>query len=290
MTELELPQATHFGDLNLAESYTLPARVIEGGIRVLSEAGLVGTFHRRPKALLQKAYDDSIIPEADWEVICGRIPYSESGERRYGYSTRILGIMVKAMLSSRNRGPLTKAQQRHISTILVIRDALVDVAIDSLIDECTGYQLVRPDDALQKLFEKYLQEHARKWAKTFPDDFWNKLAKVRGIADFELQNRPGYFGHLVNDLVYSRLAPRVLEELKRMNPRMPYGERANRHHQYLTLNDGLPELRDHLNGLMFLMDGYQGNWDGFYARLNQSRPQFGKTLELDIYQEFEGVG
>ena len=289
MTDKSLPRATHFGDLNLANSFAIPARVVEGENRILTETGLVSTFRSKPKALMQKIYDEGFVSKSDWKIICTRIPYSENGERRYGYSTRILGIMVKGVLRYDKNRPLTKAQQRRLQLIHVIRDALVDVAIDALVDECTGYQAKRPDDALQQLLEKYLQEHARKWAKTFPDEFWIKLARVRGIKNFELHHRPNYFGHLVNNIVYSRLAPNVLEELKRMNPRLSYGERANRHHQHLTEPHGLPELREHLVGVMILMDVYPKDWRQFILALNIARPKFGANYELDIYEDFEGV-
>lgn len=285
-----LPQVTHSGDLMLADSFAFPARVIGDGIRILTEIGLRATFsNRRPKALMQKVYDEGFISKQDWKVVCERIPYIENGKKKYGYKTKILGVMVKCILNYNKKKTLTKAQQRHVSKIHMIRDALVDVAIDALVDECTGYQKIRPDDDLQKLFEKYLREHARKWAKTFPDEFWIKLARLKGIKEFDLQHRPAYFGHLVNNLVYSRLAPHILEKLKEINPRRIHGERANRHHQYLTLDHGLPELKEHLIGLMWLMDTFKTDWNKFINALNRTRPKYGGNYELDIYEEFEGI-
>ncbi len=285
------PVATHFGDLNLGNRFLLPARVLENDIRLLTERGLIATFNAKPKSLMQRVYEEGVISEEEWEIACARLPYVENGEQRFGYSTNVLGVMVRGLLSFSKRRKLTKAQQKRMAIITVIRDALVDVAIDALVDECTGYQRLRADDSLQKIFDKYLQKHARKWAKTFPDAFWVKLAKLRGIKKFDIQNRPSYFGHLVNDLIYARLAPHVLEELKRRNPRVPNGDRPNRHHQYFNEADGLPELRDHIKTVMVLMDVFPTNERHFMSALDRVCPKFGSNyeLELDIYEEFEGL-
>ena len=112
---------------------------------------------------------------------------------------------------------------------------------------------------------------------------------MRGIKKFDIRNRPSYSGHLVNDLVYSRLAPNILEEFKRLNPRVSDGEEPNRHHQYLTEKKGLPELRDHLVVGMGFMDAHPTNWRGFKSNLDKARPKYWSNYELDIYEEFEGL-
>ncbi|WP_084788666.1 P63C domain-containing protein [Bradyrhizobium sp. Cp5.3] len=42
------------------------------------------------------------------------------------------------------------------------------------------------------------------------------------------------------------LAPGVLEELKKANPRQESGRRKHKHFQWLTENRGYPKLREHL--------------------------------------------
>jgi hypothetical protein len=46
--------------------------------------------------------------------------------------------------------------------------------------------------------------------------------------------RPRYFGLLTNDIVYDRLAPGVLDELKKVNPKDDAGRRKRKHFQWLT--------------------------------------------------------
>ncbi|MGP8198211.1 MAG: P63C domain-containing protein [Limisphaerales bacterium] len=44
----------------------------------------------------------------------------------------------------------------------------------------------------------------------------------------------GCVGELTNDLVYERLAPGILEELRRKNPKSETGNRKSRHHHWLS--------------------------------------------------------
>ncbi len=66
-----------------------------------------------------------------------------------------------------------------------------------------------------------------------------------------------YFGLLTNDVVYDRLAPGVLEELKQRTPKRESGKSAGRRKhkffQWLTTNKGYPKLREHLGSVVAIM-------------------------------------
>ena len=57
-----------------------------------------------------------------------------------------------------------------------------------------------------------------------------------------------------------RLALEVLDELKRIHPTLPSGQRRVRHHQWYTPDLGRPKLKEHLAGVMALMRGASPNW------------------------------
>lgn len=67
------------------------------------------------------------------------------------------------------------------------------------------------------------------------------------------ENRPGIVAYYTNDVVYSRLAPGVLEELRTRNPLKETGGRASKHHQWLTEEIGHPGLSNHLHAVITLM-------------------------------------
>ena len=82
-------------------------------------------------------------------------------------------------------------------------------------------------------------------------------------------NHPQVIGHYTNNIIYARLAPGVLEELRRRNPTIRPGQRRNRHHQWFTKDYGHPTLMKHITGVIFLMRA-SATWDQFIALLDQS--------------------
>lgn len=84
---------------------------------------------------------------------------------------------------------------------------------------------------------------------------------------------------LTADLVYSRLAPGVLEELRRLTPKDDKGRRKNKLFQWLTTDIGHPVLRDHVTGITFLAKSHKdGSWDDYYDAVERAAPQFGRTM------------
>ncbi len=93
--------------------------------------------------------------------------------------------------------------------------------------------------------------------------------------------RPAFVGHWVNNIVYSRLAPGIVKKLKEINPRNESGNRRNKHHQHLTEDHGIPELREHLSKTMVLMDAAANNRE-FERLLNRSMPKYGDTMQFPL--------
>lgn len=118
------------------------------------------------------------------------------------------------------------------------------------------------------------------WVQTFPDDFYRELFRLRGL-DYPQATvqRPQYFGHLTNDIVYKRLAPGVLGELKSVTPRGEKGRRKHKYFQRLTSNVGYPKLREHLGSVVTLMK-LSDDWHDFTRKLDRIHPRVGDTLQL----------
>ncbi len=156
--------------------------------------------------------------------------------------------------------------------------------IVALVDEATGYQYARARDALEKILERYISEHLVKWAKRFPDDFYEEMFRLKGWDYLDpIKSRPGVVGKYTNDIVYERLAPGVLEELQRLNPPTDKGYRKTRHHQWLTTDVGHPALRDHLMGVVALMKATpNGGWAQFKRMLTRVYPKCSEQIELAL--------
>jgi P63C domain len=100
--------------------------------------------------------------------------------------------------------------------------------------------------------------------------------------------KPRYFGHLTNDIVYKRLAPGVLNELKRVTPKDEKGRRRHKYHQRLTTNVGYPKLREHLGSVVTLMK-LSHDWADFQRKLDRIHPRIGDTIPLP-FDEYDDQG
>ena len=159
---------------------------------------------------------------------------------------------------------------------------LAGVGIVALVDEATGFQHDRARDALEEILDRFISEELRKWAKTFPDEFYKEMFRLKGwpYAPWSVK-RPGVVGHYTNDWVYARLAPGVLDELRRVNPKLSSGGRRWRHPQWLTEDVGHPRLREHLAAVIALMRA-SSTYDQFQRSLQRAFPKINTTLEMPL--------
>lgn len=206
---------------------------------------------------------------------------SRPGVTVHGLDTSTFIEILRAILKAK----LTKTQ-RHLGeraqTMLI---ALANTTLDSIVYQESGYWKTIEGQRVAEILDNYLQEHARKWAKTFPDDFWVKLIRVKGYPSYVALKRPAFVGHWVNDIVWDRLVPGARKKLNELNPRLPAGYRKNKHHQHTTEDYGLPELKAHLIKVMAYMDA-AANDTQFMRMLNRGTPKFGNTYEMaleDVY-------
>jgi hypothetical protein len=159
------------------------------------------------------------------------------------------------------------------------------VGIDALVDEATGYQDFRPRDALAKILEKFVAKELRPWIRTFEPAFYREIFRLNGWEYSENGGSPGVVGHWTNNIVYKRLAPGVLDELKRLTPRLPSGRLKHRLFQRLTDDIGHPKLKQHLEGVTMLMK-YSPDWQTFMHRLDREYPQYGSTPMLPYPENY----
>ena len=277
-------------------NWEVPCYVLADKRRVLVQRGVMdaldmsqgtagrGGGDRLAKFVATKALNPFVSNELAQVIKIPIIFQTTNGSRAYGYEATVLADLCDAVLEARKQGKLHYQQEHIAERCEALVRAFAKVGIIALVDEATGYQEVRDKLALQKILDKYLTADKAKWAKTFPNDFYKKLFRVRGLPyDPTTVKRPGFIGHDTNNIVYDRLAPGVLKKLQEYNPKTDRGYRKDRHHQFFTQDYGVPELKQHILNLMFLMDAAgDRNWKGFLAMLNRAAPRKGANLELDL--------
>src|SRR5690606_18352783 len=86
------------------------------------------------------------------------------------------------------------------------------------------------------------------------------------------------------DLVYARLAPDMLKELEKRNPKDDRGHRRARHHQWLTEDVGHPALAQHLHALIALMRA-SDNWAQFKTLIARALPRRTRIEDLPLFNQ-----
>lgn len=209
-----------------------------------------------------------------------KLPYT--GAVAYGYPATILADVCDAILRARDGGSIGPRQVGIVKQADILVRGFARVGIVALVDEATGYQRDRAKDALAKILEAFVAKELQAWVQTFPADFYEQIFRLRGLEfPHASVQRPRYFGTLTNDLVYKRLAPGVLSELKRVTPRNDGGRPTAKYFQSLTSNVGYPKLKEHLGAVVALMR-ISKSWGQFINLLNEHYPRYGDTLMLPL--------
>lgn len=199
----------------------------------------------------------------------------------HGYRAEILADLCDALLEARKEKALITEQEiRYGQYAELLVRGFARVGIVALVDEATGYQEIRAKDALQAILDKYLRKEFAAWAKRFPDDFYREIFRLREWNWNAISAaRPRVVGRYTNDIVYARLAPGILDELRSLNPKQEDKGRARKHHQYLTDDIGHPALAQHLHAVIGLMRA-SSTWGQFKTMLDRAFPKKGTQLDL----------
>jgi hypothetical protein len=285
-------KATHEGPL-IISGIEIPAYVLEDGTRILSQRGLqqsIGLSRsggkdgaRRVGIFLTGMLNKGIeINDLNTRVDNPIMFKPLRGPLAHGYEATILADICDAVFEANKQGKLLK-QQNHLAVRCeILMRGFAKVGIIALVDEATGYQEVRDRLALQKILDKYLREEFAQWAKTFPDEFYERLFKLKEWQYSPLSvKRPGVVAYWTKDLIYKRLAPGVLTALQKKNPTIKPGRRKHKLFTLLSDDYGIPALRQLLTSVVFLMSA-SPNWTFFYRALQRAAPKYGDTVDIDF--------
>lgn len=161
------------------------------------------------------------------------IKYRDGSAIKAGYDSELLADMCDLYLRARRDGALTESQLPLAVQAEILQSAFARVGIAAVIDEATGYQKVRGNDALRLLLGRYIADGLRKWLNTFPDSFFSELDKLYGNEP-TAGKRPQYYGRFINKYVYDPIENGYVKaKLNELNIRDD-GTRRARFHQWLT--------------------------------------------------------
>jgi len=217
---------------------------------------------------------------------------TERGNLAHGIRADIIPRICDVWLDAQQAGKLGSRQKQIAEKAALMVRALAHVGIIALVDEATGYQRERASDALATILESFIAKELQPWVKTFPDSFYNELFRLRGLKyPRDTVKRPQYFGHLTNDIIYKRLAPAVLEQLKQTTPKAPSGANAHHFHRKLTPDLGHPKLREHMSSIITAMK-LSTDYPDFINKLDMLHPRYNETMSINFneYSDDDGKG
>lgn len=217
----------------------------------------------------------------------GAIKYiSKSGTESNGVDVTILPEICDVYIQAKNSGLKNKNLLKASDIAYSLMKGFATVGIVALVDEATGYQDVRVKDALQEILKQYLLEDAKRYQVTFPVELYKQWFRLNNWEwkEQNAQKRPGVIGTWTNKYIYERIAPNILKELERKNPKNEKGYRDYKHFQFLTDEVGEPKLREFFGGLIALARA-TSSWRKYTELVERAYPKIGDQLDLFIEED-----
>jgi hypothetical protein len=305
----DVPVASYAGQVTFGE-LSFPCAVLSNGDRVFTESDFMagmGMYRSGALSVRREENSDDGARMPLYLAFKNLIPYvikhlgdvhvkplryrTLSGGIGHGIQASLIPKICSIWLDARKDGGLGPRQAKIADNAELLLRGLAEVGIVALVDEATGYQKDRAKDALAKILEQFIAKELQPWVHTFSNEYYEQLFRLRGLAyPQNTIKRPAYFGHLTNNIVYARLAPKVLEQLKKDTPR---SEKTGKHkthlHRKLTPDVGHPKLKEHLASVTTLMK-ISSDYRQFESFLNKAHPKFNETMSLFEIDADDGLG
>ncbi len=197
----------------------------------------------------------------------------------YGFPAETLTALCKALLKPSARDERrSEVRRRMAEKAALLLGAFAEVGIIALVDEATGYQYDRARDALARILEQFIAKELQPWTRAFPLEFYQQIFRLREWPfDPATMQSPRVLGKYTNNIVYARLAPGVLDELRKKSHDAE-GRKKHKYYRWLTGEVGHPRLLAHLEGVKIIMRE-SNSWEEFLEKLNKHYPII-ETTEL----------
>lgn len=283
---MEVYECTHKGDLEIGEK-RISCAVLSNDKRIITQTALFDAFDRprkgekRIEGLPSIVGAKNLIPFITDELRLKSEPvhyYLQNGKVTAGYDAEFIPLICELYLVANENGALLESQEKMVIQAGILIRALAKVGITALIDEATGYQYDRENNALQEILKAYIAEDFLKWQSRFPRKYYQELYRLYDWDYDPLSMKhPQYLGRFTNEYVYDHLPPGILEELRNKNPKNNKGNRIKRHHQFLTGDIGVPHLEKHITKLITIMElsdnaeHFKNNFNRVFKGIEQLR-------------------
>jgi hypothetical protein len=242
-----LPVAEWQGELEVGDQ-AVSCFVLDDGRRIISRTGAT-TYLTGLKGqgsletyIRVEALEPYLPPDLADQMVEFTIP-EVTHKKVMGVTAETFLDICRAYVRAREAEGLQTDRQREIAgQAALFLVACGKVGLIALIDEATGFQYQRDEDALRLKLKLFLEDEMREWEKTFPDELWKEFGRLTNWRG-SIAKRPKYWGKLVMELVYDYLDTDVAQWLKDNAPKPRHGQN---YHQWLTSQYGLQKLTEHI--------------------------------------------
>lgn len=290
--------AKYNGELEIG-GMIIPCAVLADGTRVVSqmgvnkslsrpEGGSKDTSRNLPRFFelkaLQPFISNDLATRASHPIV-----YQGKGGKVNGVPAILLPEICDVWLKVRDAGVLSDKQLETAQKADVLMRGLAHIGIIALVDEATGFQ--KEKDEYQKILAKYIAEELQPWVKTFGEDYYFQIYRLKGWDwnrfAIDKKNHPWAVANITNRIVYEKLPDGVLGALRELNPANVKGNRDHRHFQHLTPDEGKVHLLKHLGAIVSIMETFEdGKWEEAMHKIDTRFPskRIGQqtTLPLDF--------
>lgn len=199
--EPNMPIARHRGVLNII-GLDVPCYVLDNGEKIIGRTSATEllTGIKGGGALEKYLAVKSLEPFIDAQSVFERmVPFRllevEGLEKAVkGLPANLLIEICQGFVAALNASisgetslpKLTDRQRQMAIQASIFLSACAKTGLEALIDEATGYQYERAEDALQIKLRAFISEELRAWEKTFPDDLWQEFGRLTGWSGSDL--------------------------------------------------------------------------------------------------------
>jgi hypothetical protein len=243
----KVPTAKWAGVLPIGDN-EVPCYVLDDGRRVISRTGATSSLTGRTGGNLESYIGvealRGFMPEDFADQMIEYTIEGVTNKTVRGITADSFIDICKAYMRALNAGALQSDRQVEIAMSAgIFIAACAKTGLIALIDEATGYQYDRAEDALRLKMKVFLEDEMRQWEKTFPDQLWVEFGRLTNWRGATNSQRPRYWGKLVMELIYDYLDHDVADWLRENAPTPRKGQN---YHQWLSSQYGLKRLTEHV--------------------------------------------
>ncbi|WP_255292189.1 P63C domain-containing protein [Bacillus thuringiensis] len=194
------------------------------------------------------------------------------------FRAELLIDLAEAFYQAKNDGKFTGpgwTQQLLLADRLhKITLSFSKLGINALIDEVTGYQHVRKDNALQQLMDLYVEDIFQPWQRRFPEAFYKEIYRLKNWHYDGTTKHPQMVSKITRQFVYDYLPKEVMQEVRNRR------EGDEKLHQWLTTDKGIRHLETQIAVATSLMRACL-DWEEFTNLFSRSfNPDHTEQLKL----------